>query len=114
MKSDSFGRAFEHFILMELRAFKSYYRRTFTLQYWRSTSHFEVDLVIDGKIAIEIKGVHQVSDKHLKGIRALKEEGKLPAYLVVSCEPEIRRTDDGILILPWRNFLEQLWAGQVL
>jgi len=113
-KSDSFGRTFEHFIIMEVRAFNSYFRRNFRLQYWRSTSQFEVDLVIEKKVAIEIKGVHQVGDKHLKGIRALKEEGKFPAYVVVSCEPEIRKTEDGILLLPWEKFLEQMWTGQLL
>lgn len=112
-KSDSFGRAFEHFIIMEMRAFNSYFRKKFRMQYWRSTSQFEVDLVIDGKMALEIKGVNQVMDKHLKGLRALKEEGRFPAYGVVSCDPEIRKTDDGIVIYPWQKFLESLWQGNL-
>jgi len=112
-KTDSFGRTFEHFIMMELRAFRSYNRLKFSLQYWRSTSQFEVDVVIDGKLAIELKAVSQIMDKHLKGLRALKEEGKFPLYIAVSCDPEIRRTDDGILIYPWQQFLEDLWCRKL-
>ena len=44
------------------------------LQYWRSTSHFEVDFIIGNKLALEVKGTDLVTDKHLKGIRAFKEE----------------------------------------
>lgn len=108
-KTDSFGHAFEHFIIMELRAFNSYFRKKLKLQYWRSTSQFEVDVVVDGKIALEIKGVNHVMDKHLKSIRALKEEGRFSSYIVVSCDPNQRKTDDGIDIYPWEDFLNGLW-----
>jgi hypothetical protein len=30
---------------------------------------------------------------------------------VVSLEPKMRRTDDGILILPYREFVSWLWEG---
>ena len=112
-KTDSFGQSFEHFIIMELRAYISYFRRKLKLQYWRSTSQFEVDVIFDGKMAIEIKGVNQVMDKHLKGLRALKEEGKFASYCVVSCDPDVRETDDGIKIYPWARFLDELWQEKL-
>jgi len=40
----------------------------------------EVDFIIGNKLAIEIKGTDLVADKHLKGIRALKEEGLIQTY----------------------------------
>ena len=72
-KSELFGRLFEHFIALELRAFLAYRRIDLALQYWRSTSHFEVDFIIgNATMAIEVKSTDLVTDKHLKGIRALK------------------------------------------
>ncbi len=112
-KTDSFGGAFEHFIIMEVRAFNAYFRKKMPMQYWRSTSQFEVDLVIGGKMALEIKGVNQVLDKHLKGLRALKEEGRLASYVVVSLDPEARVTSDGIKIYPWQHFLRDLWQDKL-
>lgn len=109
-KSELFGRAFEHFIASELRAFLAYTRLDFPLQYWRSTTHFEVDFIIGTVLALEVKGTDLVTSKHLKGLRALKEEGLFKIYGVVSLDPNDRLTEDGIYIWGWRSFLNKLWA----
>jgi uncharacterized protein len=110
--SDLFGRAFEHFIWMEIAAHSSYSGLHYPLSYWRTSSGFEVDFVLgDVETAIEVKSCPDVKDKHLKGIRAFKEEAAARRYIVVSRDPEPRRTVDGIDILPWEIFLSQLWGG---
>ena len=113
-RGELFGKSFEHFIILEIRAFLSYFRKNLNLNYWRSTSQMEVDLVIGGKTAIEIKAVQLVQDKHLRGIRALKEEKLMKKHLVISLDENIRRTKDNIDILPWAYFLDQLWKGRIL
>lgn len=113
LKSELFGRAFEHFIALELRAWLSYQRVRLELQYWRSTSKFEVDFILGDRLALEVKGTDLVTPKHLKGLRALKEEGLIEHYAVVSLDTEARVTDDGIQIWPWRMFLEKLWNGEL-
>jgi hypothetical protein len=50
----------------------------------------------------------------LKGLRAFKEEFRARRYIVVSHVDHARRTDDGIDILPWQQFLAQLWDGKVI
>lgn len=110
-KSELFGKAFEQFIIQEVRAFLSYARKKETMSYWRSTSQFEVDLIIGQKTAIEIKSTAQVNDHHLSGLRAFKEEGMVSEYIVVSLDEEVRKTKDGIHIYPWKAFLEKLWKG---
>lgn len=82
--------------------------------YFRSTSQFEVGLILDNIWAIECKGVKLVHDRHLKGIRALKEEGLIKNYAIISLDPEKRKTDDGILIYPWKNFLDDLWSDKLI
>ena len=109
-KSELFGDAFEHFIILEVRAYNSYKRRRQKLSYWRSTSQMEVDLLIGQEIAIEIKGSSLVSEKHLRGLRALKEEGLFKKYIVVSLDPNERVTNDDIGIIPWKDFLQKLWS----
>ncbi len=113
-KSKAFGDAFEHFIVLELRAFLSYHRLTHELTYWRTTSLFEVDIIVGGTWAIEIKATDHPSEKHLRGLRALREENICREYLLVCfCEHE-RLTSDGIRIIPWRVFLSRLWAGKMI
>lgn len=106
--SADFGPFFEHFIFGELRAFIDYVRPSLTLHYWRSTSNMEVDFILGGHLAIEVKSTQRVSQADLKGLRALREENLCSRYLLVCRESE-RRMEDGILILPWRDFLESLW-----
>ena len=108
-KSELFGKTFEHFIALELRAFLSYKRIDEPLQYWRSTSKFEVDFIIGDSLAIEVKGSDNISNKHLKGLRALKEEGLIKDYCVVSLDSNKRITEDGITIWPYLEFLDWLW-----
>jgi len=108
-RSPEFGEAFESFIFHELSTFIDY-TEPVPLAYWRSTSNFEVDFVLADTTAIEVKAKEPVGDRDLRGLRALREEALLKHYVVVSLDPR-PRTVDGIRILPWQHFLEQLWAG---
>jgi predicted AAA+ superfamily ATPase len=112
--SELFGKAFEHFILLEVRAFLSYARKAEKMHYWRSTSQFEVDLILGNRLAVEIKSAVSIQSKHLRGIRALKEEGAIERYIVVSRDRHERITDDNITILPWQRFLGKLWNGEII
>jgi hypothetical protein len=64
------------------------------------------------EIAIEIKSTDRAMDKHLKNLRVFKEEHVVKAILV-SRDPSPRKTYDEILILPWQDFLEQLWTNRL-
>ena len=112
-QSEAFGRAFEHFIAMEVRAYLQYARLHSPLGYWRSTSQFEVDFVVGEELAVEVKAARQVQEKHLKGLRALREERIVKNFCVVSLD-EKTRTVDGVTIYPWRVFLERLWGGDLI
>jgi uncharacterized protein len=110
-----FGKAFEHFILMELRAYQAYKNPDLPLAFWRSAAGQEVDFIVGEKdLAIEVKGARRVQDRDLVGLRALGEDGKVGASVVVGLETEPRRVDGGIQILPWKVFLDRLWDGDLL
>lgn len=103
-----FGEYFEHLICMELKSWIDYKHPRSKLTYWRSNSNMEVDFCIDEEIAIEVKSSSNVTEKHLKGLKALREEGIFKRYVVV-CQEEHPRIIDGIEILPWKYFFEELW-----
>ena len=75
---------------------------------------FEADLILNNHLAVEIKSTTIVQDKHLKGIRALKEEGNIRSFAVVSRDRHERKTRDDITIFPWKRFLEKLWKGEII
>lgn len=112
-QTDLFGQAFEHFIAMELRAYLSYTRKKLPLCFWRTSDGHEVDFVIGDQVAIEIKSSKKMSAKHLKGLKYLREEGRIERYYLVSQDP-IALKQDGIYILPWDNFIKRLWDGEII
>ena len=112
--SELFGKAFEHFIILEIRAFLSYKRKALSISYWRSTSQMEVDLIVENQLAIEIKSSKLVNEKHLKGLRALKEEALIKKYILISLDENERVTHDKICIFPWKVFLDKLWKNKIL
>ncbi|MYB05787.1 MAG: ATP-binding protein [Gemmatimonadetes bacterium] len=111
-----FGRALEHFVLMELVAYRSYSERDFPVRFWRTKSGLECDFVLGrrGEVAIEVKGGASVDRRDLRGLRAFVEEHRPQQAVVVCNESAARRTEDGILILPWERFLERLWGDGVM
>jgi predicted AAA+ superfamily ATPase len=112
--SELFGKAFEHLLVLEVLAHSKYSGLNYPVQYWRTASQFEVDLILgQGETAVEIKATPLAQDYHLKGLRAFREEHKAKC-LLVSQDPHPRKTADGILILPWRDFLSRLWAGDLM
>ncbi len=110
-RSELFGKSFEHFLMLELRACLSYQRLEFPIQYWRSVSGFEVDCVVGDRLAVEFKSSDCVTERHLRGLKALREEGLVRDYAVVSLDPAVRKVD-GITIYPWKQFLMDIWGGK--
>lgn len=110
--TETYGKVFEQFIILEIKAFLSYFRNENKLTFWRTHSQQEVDCVVGNDMAIEIKSTDLVNERHLKGLKVLREEGLIKNYCVISHDPE-ERVIDGIKILPWKLFLERLWKAEL-
>lgn len=110
----AFGDAFEHFIVLETRAYLGLTGHEVPLQFWRTKNGFEVDLLVGDRLAVEIKATKQVLPKHLKGLRALKEEGLVKDHVIVSLDPVSREMAPGIRAVYWMDFLKLLWDGRLL
>lgn len=111
-----YGTLFETYISMELTAYLDYSGSHNTeLTYYRtSDGKREVDFIIGDEVAIEVKATRNVTAKDLANIRELKEEGIFLSYIVVCREESPRLLDDGVLILPWKEFLRRLWDGKIV
>lgn len=108
--SELFGKAFENWVFHELRSFKAYHDRDMDFSFWKLSDGREVDFIInDLECAIEVKATEKVLDKHLKGLRELKNEySKVKRRIVVCAEKVSRKTPDGIDILSVSDFILQL------
>ena len=113
-KGEQFGRAFEHFIFMELSAFRSYNDLDFEINFLRTKSGLEVDFILNkGEIAIEVKGKSRIDNKDLKSLFVFKDEFS-PKKSIVVCNEKSDRIHNDIHIMNWRNFLDKLWDNKII
>ncbi len=101
---------------MELRAHATYAPNGAGLpvSYWRTASGLEVDFILGAaEVAVEVKSTDRPTSDHLKGLRAWREEHPTSRCILVCRAPRARRTEDGIEILPWRDFVRRLWLHQL-
>jgi uncharacterized protein len=113
-KGEQFGQAFEHFIYTQLVAHSSYSEIDYSINFWRTKSGLEVDFVLaGGEVAIEVKGMERVDNRQLKSLITFKEEYS-PRKTIVVCNEKKRRIYKNILIIPWRDFLNELWNDKIV
>ncbi len=107
-----FGRSFEHFIFLEMIAARGYQKSADRIEYWRTKHGLEVDFVLgNGAIAIEVK--NRIRSGDLRAMKAFKEEFRPRRSIIVSMEPA-NRVVDGIEVLNYEHFLDELHQGRVL
>lgn len=109
-----YGHAFEHLIMQEIVAYLGYSNSAAKLSYWRTYTQIEVDAVLgDAQVAIEIKSAAEVQNKHLKGLKAFKEEHP-EARLIIVSQDRISRISQGVEHLYASDFLKKLWNGEIV
>ena len=107
-----YGHAFESWILHEISSYADTFRRDAEIAYWRTRTNLEVDFVVDGEVAIETKTTRNATKDDLRGLRAIGEEGQFLHRILVCREPRPRDVE-GIVILPWQEFIARLWSGEL-
>lgn len=111
--SSNYVKAVEQLIHGELKAYIAYHRIDEPLNFWRSVNKQEVDFVIGGRVAIEVKSKKRVVKKDLSGLRALAEEGNFEKLFLISHEENIFNLE-GVKCMPHSTFLHELWAGNII
>ena len=114
--TEDYGKAMENWAFHELSAFLRYHEHEAKLSYWRLASGIEVDFIIgDMQVAIEVKSSERIHSDHLKGLRSIIVDHPGIARRIVVCrEPRLRKTNDGIEIMPAEEFAERLWEGVII
>lgn len=110
-KTPDYGRAFEHFVILEILRQSDYQSLDYSFSYYRTESGAEVDLIVEtprGKtFAVEIKATDRVDSPHLRGLKSFAELCPKAALYRASTSSK-RRRDGKIMILPWEEIFEAL------
>jgi predicted AAA+ superfamily ATPase len=99
---------------MEIAAYNSYNELDYPINFWRTKSGLEVDFVLGGgEVAIEVKGAARVEKRDLRPLTAFIEEYS-PRKAMVVCNESEERVHEQIRIMPYQNFLRDLWTGKII
>jgi predicted AAA+ superfamily ATPase len=111
MRGMDAGASFEHYVFLELMAYKLLTAKRDSIYYWRTKDKHEVDFIIQD-MAFEVKISTPIEKKDLKNLVVFAEENKASLH-VISLEPRKRiMTCDNkeVTIWPIQEFLEELWS----
>jgi len=112
--SESFGKAFEHYIYHEIYTHSHYSDLNYPVRYWRTASQLEVDFILgDHEVAVEVKSTEMATPRHIKGLQSFGEEYSVKELILLTNDPWPRKMGN-VSILPWKIFLERLWAGEII
>jgi predicted AAA+ superfamily ATPase len=111
--SDLFGRCFEQFVYMEVKAWMTYRRKKFSLSYWQKSNECEVDLLLGNEIAIEVKSTTRLNSSDFRGLKEITDEVPVKRRILVSRDP-MAMENEGILCLHWSEFCERLWNDNLV
>jgi len=113
-KGEEFGKALEHFILMEIIAYRSYKEKDFEINFWRTKTGLEVDFILaGGEISIEVRGSSRIDASGFYPSEAFAKE-YFPKKSLIVCNEKNRRLHGSIEVVPWRDFLSELWSGSFI
>ena len=99
---------------MQLSAYSTYQELHYPIHFWRTKNGLEVDFILGrGEVAVEVKGTDRVDGKELKSLQVFVDEYE-PRRALVVCNEKARRVHGDITILPWKAFLNDLWAGKII
>lgn len=107
------GDAFESWLFHEITAWNAYTGADLPVHFWRTTAGVEVDFVIDGRVAVEVKATTLADERDTKGLRILAEDRRLERQILVTRDPHPRRLGS-VDVLPYPVFLQALWDGSLI
>jgi predicted AAA+ superfamily ATPase len=114
MRGEEAGKCFEHYVFLELMAYKLLTEKRDPINYWRTKEGYEVDFIVQDQ-AFEVKISSPIEKRHLKGLLLFGENygAKLN---VISLEPRkrIMKIDNQeVTVWPVQEFLDDLWTSHI-
>ncbi|MCC6220973.1 MAG: ATP-binding protein [Deltaproteobacteria bacterium] len=108
--SYSFGKAFEHFVILEAKRLNDYFKRDFRFYYYHVDGN-EIDLVVErpGRplVLIEIKSSRHVDEAEVAKLSQISKAFREAEKRIFSLESTSRRKQD-ITIMPWNEGIKEL------
>ncbi|MBS0286666.1 MAG: ATP-binding protein [Proteobacteria bacterium] len=118
LKGIEAGQSLEHYIFLEITAYKTLKDKNFDITFWRTKTGYEVDFILgDAQVAIEVKIMDNIQKADTKGLQAFMQEHTATTNYIVSLvsrERKMTTANGDIHVLPVKTFLSRLWNDEII
>jgi predicted AAA+ superfamily ATPase len=108
----AYGKAFEHFVILELVRLNHYYETDYTFSYLRTKDQAEIDLIVErpGRppLLVEIKSSRQVDERHVRNLRHFLPAFPSATAWVISCDSVSKKIKD-VPCFHWSEGIRQIF-----
>jgi predicted AAA+ superfamily ATPase len=114
-QTHAYGKAFEHFVILECMRLADYHRKEFRFSYLRTINDVEIDLIVErpGKnlLCIEIKSATQVLPESVSAFARLCRDIPNSEAICLSNDKYAKQIDN-VLVMPWQQGLKEYFGGE--
>ena len=111
LEKQTLGFLFETWLMNEIKTHLSYEELPFEMNYWKTKSDTEVDLLLSARnkihLAIEFKYKSKIDHKDFSGLQSFHEDHPHTKRILV-CNVDTAREENGIEVLPYAYFLKNI------
>ncbi len=115
-QTNSYGNAFEHFVILECMRLAEYHRLEYRFTYLRTINDTEIDLIVErpGKplLCIEIKSATNINLEDISAFAKLCRDLPQAEPIVLCNEKYIKKIDD-VIVLPWQQGIQQYFSNSL-
>lgn len=108
----TFGKTFEHFIIIEIYRLNLYFKKDYRLSYLQTKDHAEIDLIIErpgaSSVLIEIKSTDKVDERDTRILEHFLKDFKQAKAFVLSRDPHPKKIGR-VFSFPWAEGLKEIF-----
>lgn len=112
-RTSSYGKAFEHFIILEIFKMCEYLKNDFRLSYLRTKDDAEVDLIIERPGAVdlllEIKSTEKITEENARCVSRFSHEWDREAQAQVWSQDSLAKKIDNVECYHWQEGFKKLF-----
>lgn len=112
--TSEYGKAFEHFIVLEIYRMCEYLKNDYRLSYLRTKDDAEIDLIIERPglpdLLLEIKSTHKVQDSDVKTLQHFQKDWDKKSEAVIWSMDPVAKVINSVPSYHWKDGLEKLFS----
>lgn len=113
-----FGKAFEHFVILEVLRLNAYLEKDYRMSYLRTRDGAEIDLVLERPgwppVLIEIKSSKRTDERDIRALQSFKKDMSPATQAFCLSRDPIPKVIDGIRLFPWKEGLKEIGLHESL